>query len=86
MTQYRFEIEIKDDDLLDTLESHEIVIEAESDEEALTKFEWVARERGWDTHMAEEMVDGDWIPANYPKRDTTYSIPDFSEGHSYGEA
>ncbi len=74
MPQYRFEIEIKDDDLLETLESHQLVLEAESDEEALTKFEWIASERGWNTHAAEELIDGDWTPTVYP---TNGSLPDF---------
>ena len=75
MAQYRFEIEIKDDDLLETLESHELVLDAESDEEALTKFEWIASERGWQPHAAEELVDGDWAPATYPANSSrTYDI------------
>lgn len=63
MPQYRFEIEVKDDDLLETLEIHKFALEAESEEEALTKFEWIAAERGWQTQVAEEFVDGNWTPA-----------------------
>ena len=63
MPQYRFEIEVKDDDLLETLENHEFVLEAGSEEEALTKFEWIAAERGWDAQATEEFVDGNWAPA-----------------------
>ena len=62
MAHYRFEIEIKDDDLLNTMETHELTLEAESDAEALQKFEWIANERGWNTHTTEELVDGCWSP------------------------
>ena len=63
MPQYQFEIELKDDDLLDTLEVHRFVLEAESEEEALSKFEWIANERGWTAHAREEWVNGNWEPA-----------------------
>ncbi|MGK7908281.1 MAG: hypothetical protein AB4040_13805 [Synechococcus sp.] len=60
MAHYRFEIDIKDDDLLETVNTCALVLEAESDEEALEKFGWIASERGWDTHTTEELVDGNW--------------------------
>lgn len=62
MPQYQFEIEIKDDDLLRTLEVHQFVLEAGSEEEALSKFEWIANERGWLAHSTDEWVDGQWQP------------------------
>ncbi|MGK7913024.1 MAG: hypothetical protein AB4050_16340 [Synechococcus sp.] len=62
MPQYRFEIEVKDDDLFETLEIHEFVLEAGSETEALTKFEWIAAERGWNAQVTEELVDGNWTP------------------------
>ena len=81
MPQYQFEIEVKDDDLLETLEVHKFVLEAESEEEALSKFEWIARERGWSAHATDEWVDDRWQPAGQP---ATQSPVDLHDNESLG--
>ncbi|WP_017324370.1 hypothetical protein [Synechococcus sp. PCC 7336] len=59
MAHYRFEIEVKDDDLLGTESNHAIALEADSDAEAFEKLGWIARERGWSMHQVEELLDGE---------------------------